>query len=84
MKTKVIIMQGLVQAPFYLSDKELENLRKDSIYTAQEKEKAMKANSGRIRNTAMYVFFDHYTTRGKAKRFHGIFSPYKGDFTWVL
>ena len=84
LNNKVYIQQAGKELAFRLSDKELQNLRNSSIYTAPEKERAMKATFGRCYNFSMYAFFEYETTPAKYKRFANNFNYHKGDFTWFI
>jgi hypothetical protein len=81
---KVTISQCGKEAVFHLSDKELNGLRRSSIYTAQEKERALIATYGRCYNFSMYAFFEYETSYSKCGRFSSIFNYHKGDFFWYL
>lgn len=83
-KNKVTIMQGGKDVTFTLTDKELQGLRNSSVYTAQEKERAMKATLGRVYNFSMYAFFDYEVSRAKCGRFHANFNYHNGDFFWSI
>lgn len=83
-QNKVTITQCGKDVTFTLTDKELQGLRKSSVYTAQEKERAMKATYGRVYNFSMFAFFDYETNGSKRGRFHKYFNYNDGDFLWHL
>lgn len=83
-QNKVTISQCGKEVTFNLTDKEMQGLRKSSIYTAQEKEMAMKATHGRCYNFSMYAFFDYELNGSKRARFHANFNYDDGDFLWFL
>jgi hypothetical protein len=83
-QNKVTISQCGKEVTFNLTDKEMQGLRKSSVYTAQEKEMAMKATHGRVYNFSMYAFFDYEVSRAKCGRFHANFNYHDGDFSWFL
>ena len=83
-QNKVTISQNGKDVKFNRTDKELQGLRKSSVYTAQEKEKALKATHGKCYNFSIFAFFDYETNGSKRARFHANFNYSDGDFHWFL
>ena len=83
-QNKVTISQCGKDVKFNFTDKELQGLRKSSVYTAQEKEKAIKATHGKVYDFSMFAFFDYETNGPKRARFHANFNYSDGDFHWFL